>query len=138
MKDLVYDKRDKEDQYFEKTDVRNTFYGVHPLKKYLEEKDYRVAASREYNCLNYAKAYSSLVISRAKEEDPEVFANDPVLSKLDDQELVNKFATNMCFKQRKMAASAFRAATASVRDKYYLKDDIIRLSNDGQKYHPYM
>ena len=86
------------------------------------------------SCLLYAAAYSETMLTRAKAEDPEIFATKG-MSKSEMQMLM---VNNMCIPFKKVQVRAFRDATAKITEKKYLNDDIRRLSNGGDKFHPYL
>ena len=44
----------------------------------------------------------------------------------------------MCLPYTKLSANVFRNTTADINEKRYLKDDIRRLYNGGDKFHPYL
>ena len=85
------------------------------------------------NCLMYATAYTETMLTRAKAEDPEIFATKG-MSKSEMQALMTN---NMCVPYKKVQVRAFRDATAKITEKKYLNDDIRRLANQGDKFHPY-
>ena len=68
------------------------------------------------NCLVYATAYTETMLTRAKAEDPEIFATKG-MSKAEMQALM---VNNMCVSYKKLQARAFRDATAKITEKKYL------------------
>ena len=44
----------------------------------------------------------------------------------------------MCLPYAKLHSKLFRETTAKITEKNYLNDDIRRLYNDGDKFHPYL
>ena len=85
------------------------------------------------NCLIYATAYTETMLTRAKAEDPEVFATKG----MSKQEMQVHMVNNICLPYKKLQNRAFRDTTAKITESNYLKDEVRRLSNGGDKFHPY-
>ena len=81
----------------------------------------------------YATAYTETMLTRAKAEEPEIFA----IKGMSKQEMQVNMVNNMCLPYKKLQNRAFRDTTAKINEKAYLNDDIRRLSNGGDKFHPY-
>ena len=95
---------------------------------------YRATADAESKCIMMATAYTETMLTRAKLEDPEIFA----VKGMSKSEMQTHLVHNMCLPYKKLNASVFRNTTASIKEKRYLQEDIRRLSNGGQKFHPYI
>ena len=92
-------------------------------------------ANRTYkNCLMYAAAYTETMLTRAKAEEPEIFA----LKGMSKSEMQAHMVNNICLPYKKIQARVFRDRTAKINEDTYLKDEIRRLYNGGDKFHPYM
>ena len=74
------------------------------------------------------------MLTRAKLEDPEVFA----MKGMSKAEMQTHLIHNMCLPYKQMHAKVFRDTTAKFTEKNYLNDEIRRLYNDGDKFHPYI
>ena len=74
------------------------------------------------------------MLNRAAVEDPEVFA----VKGVSRQEMHQHLVHNMCLPYKTLHARAFRDQTVKITEKSYLQDEIRRLYNGGDKFHPYM
>lgn len=52
--------------------------------------------------------------------------------------MVAHLTNNMCLQVLKYKNRVFRERTVDLAEDYYLKDSIRRLSNDGDRFHPYI
>jgi hypothetical protein len=82
----------------------------------------------------YATAYSQIVIRRLVAEQPE-FLEENGVSK---NEIITHLTNNMCYPYTKYKSRMFRERTAEIKAEEHLKDDIRRLYNGGDKFHPYL
>ena len=73
------------------------------------------------------------MLTRAKLEEPEFFA----MKNMSKEEMQQIMIHNMCLPYAKYQAKAFRDTTAKINENHYLKDEIRRLYNGGDKFHPY-
>ena len=95
---------------------------------------YKDASDLHKQCITYATAYTETMLTRAQVEEPEVFA----MKGMSKHEMQAHLVHNMCLPYAKLHARAFRDTTAKINEKNYLNDDIRRLSNGGDKFHPYI
>ena len=56
---------------------------------------------------------------------------------MNKEEMKANMIHNMCLPYKKLHARVFRDTTAAINEKNYLDDEIRRLSNGGDKFHPY-
>ena len=107
--------------------------GKSTKEKYLEHPDYRAANRLFESCVTYATAYTETMLTRAKAEEPEIFA----IKGMSKQEMQVHMVNNICLPYKKLQNRAFRDTTAKITESNYLKDEVRRLSNGGDKFHPY-
>ena len=100
---------------------------------YEEDPKFNDAQALYANCTVYALAYTETMLTRAKVEDPEIFA----VKGMSKEEMQTHLVNNMCLPYSKFKAKMFRETTAKIHEKNYLNDEIRRLYNDGDKFHPY-
>ena len=103
-------------------------------ERYQKDPNYSTAHELYKKCNIYALAYTEVMLHRAKAEDPEIFAKKG----MSKSEMQAHMVSNMCLPYQKIQTKMFRERTASIYDEMYLKDNIRRLSNGGDKFHPYM
>ena len=101
--------------------------------EYEDDPKFKDAQDLYANCMVYATAYTETMLTRAKAEDPEVFA----VKGMSKHEMQTHLVNNMCLPYSKFKAKMFRETTARINEKNYLNDDIRRLYNGGDKFHPY-
>ena len=104
------------------------------LDTYNSYKDYKDVSTLHKTCILYATAYTETMLTRAKAEDPDIFA----MKGMSKSEMQTHLAHNMCLPYSKLHSKVFRETTAKIHEKNYLNDDIRRLYNDGDKFHPYL
>lgn len=110
------------------------FVGRSERQDYLDNSDYKEVKGMYDKCLNYAESYTKIMLNRALIEDPEVFAVKGISRKEMHMNLVH----NMCLPYKSLHARAFRDQTVRISEKNYLNDEMRRLSNGGDKFHPYL
>ena len=103
-------------------------------EKYAADKNWKDAHDLYKMCQTYALAYTEVMLARAKAEEPDIFA----IKGMDKGEMQMHLVHNMCLPQAKLNAKLFRERTAALNEEMYLKDDIRRLVNQGDKFHPYL
>ena len=84
-------------------------------------------------CIMYAQSYSLVMLRRLKAEKEDFFEEAGVT----ENEMVAHLTNNMCLPYSKLKSQAYRSATAQIKDKAHIKDEIRRLYNDGDQFHPY-
>ena len=100
---------------------------------YKQYPDYIESSTLHTACITYATAYTETMLTRAVVDDPEIFA----MRGMSKQEMQAHLVNNMCLQYSKLNARVFRDTTAKIDDKNYLNDDIRKLYNGGDKFHPY-
>ena len=85
-------------------------------------------------CTIYAYSYNHVMLKRLEEARPEFFED----VKIDKDELATHMAHNMCLDSNKIFSSIYRKRTADIKEESHLKDSIRRLTNGGDKFHPYL
>lgn len=84
-------------------------------------------------CLIYAQAYNETMLLRLEKERPEFFEENNI----NKSELVAHLNNNMCISYSKYKSKVFRDTTASLIEKKNIQEQIRRLSNGGDRFHPY-
>lgn len=74
------------------------------------------------------------MLKRLEKDKPE-FYEEAGVSK---NELVAHLSNNMCLPYQKFKNQLFRKRTVALKDKEHLNDDIRRLYNGGDRFHPYL
>lgn len=74
------------------------------------------------------------MVRRLAAEQPDFFEENGT-TKLD---LIMHLVNNMCLPVTKYKSKMYRERTAELKSEYHLKDEIRRLSNGGDKFHPYI
>jgi len=96
--------------------------------------EYKAAKQIHTMCQIYAAAYNETMLLRLEKEKPEFFEENNISKK----ELVVHLTNNMCLKENKYHSLAYRNAMVGIKEKQHLNEEIRRLSNDGDRFHPYM
>ena len=84
-------------------------------------------------CLIYATAYNETMLLRLEKERPEFYEENNVNKK----ELVAHLNNNMCIAYSKYKSRVFRDTTVFLKEKENLNEQIRRLNNGGDRFHPY-
>ena len=85
------------------------------------------------DCIVWAAAYTETMLTRVKAEDPEYFA----VKGMNKSEMQAHMIHNYCITYSKFHSLAFRHRDAKMTERNYNKDEIRRLINGGDKFHPY-
>lgn len=85
-------------------------------------------------CMLYATAFNETMLKRLEKEKPEFYEENGI----DKRELVAHLTNNMCLAQTKFKSKVFRDTTAKLKEKEHLQDQIRRLNNGGDRFHPYI
>jgi hypothetical protein len=104
--------------------------------KYNSYKEYKEAKDLKAMCIMYSMAYADTMLTRLEQEQPDYFAEDS--GNKSKPELSVHLANNMCLDITKYHSRVFRDTHAKVTEKHHLDDQIRRLSNGGDKFHPYL
>ena len=84
-------------------------------------------------CTLYAQSYSLVMMKRIKAENENFFEE----AGIPENELIAHLTNNMCLPYTKLKSQAYRSATATLKDRQHIKDEIRKLYNDGDTFHPY-
>ena len=101
---------------------------------YQADPDYRDDFIMYEKCKQYATAYTHILLRRAEVADPEFFA----VKGINKDEMEVEMIQGMCLPQAQVKALSFRNTTAKIFEKRYLNDEIRRLYNGGDRFHPYL
>ncbi len=124
--------RDPNTMYFSHN--RHNLKGAYMGHELGQHKEYARAHAALSECENYAFAYSTAMIEKAKDEDNDLFADRG----MSQDEMVEHLVNSMCLPYRKSHAAQFRETKAKQMEKHYLNDTIRRAFNHGDKFNPYM
>ena len=102
--------------------------------RYASYPDYKVAVTAERDCIVNAQIYAEDMAEKFVEEDRGFFARQGI----DQENFMLQLVSQMCAPKIKLAAKSFKDTTAKINEKNYLNDDIRRLYNGGDKFHPYL
>ena len=96
---------------------------------------YHETAETVYNnCMIYARSYTETMLHRVLEEEPDFFEEKPISK----QEFMAHLQNNLCIGASKYRSFTMKDTSAKVTEQYYLNDKIRRLTNGGDKFHPYL
>ena len=104
------------------------------VEKYNSIPEYKEAENMSKVCYTYANAYAETMIQRLLNEEPDYFDDKPV----GRHEFSLHLQNNICLPVIKYKTAAFQDATAQLSEKAHLTDRIRKLSNGGDKFHPYL
>ena len=95
---------------------------------------YQAAEAAYNNCMLYAGSYSAIMLKRISDEEPD-FLEERGLTKT---EFEAHLQNNLCLGLSKYRAAVLKDTTAKIQEDGYLNDRIRRLTNGGDKFHPYL
>ena len=101
---------------------------------YLSHEDFKIAEKLTTTCNIYAQAYTDTMLMRLEEEEPDFFENKGISRR----EFAVNLALQVCLPYEKYYSKVFRQTTAAIKEKEHLNDTIRRLTNGGDKFHPYL
>ena len=104
------------------------------VEKFNSIPEFKEAENMSKVCYMYANAYAETMITRLLNEEPEYFDDKPV----GRHEFSLHLQNNICLPVIKYKNAAFQDATVQLSEKEHLQDRIRRLSNGGDKFHPYL
>ena len=79
-------------------------------------------------------AYADTLLQRLETEQPDYFKE----SEMSRGEMTAHLVNNICYPVTKAYSRQFRETTANLHEKKHLTDQIRRLNNGGDKFHPYL
>ena len=104
------------------------------LELYEKSEDFKAAKELHNMCMLYATAYNETMLKRMENEKPEFFEENNINKRL----MVAHLTNNMCLPYTKYKSTVFRRTTADLKEKEQLADQIRRLVNGGDRFHPYI
>ena len=108
--------------------------GSSVVEAYDKSQDWQQAKELHTMCTMYATAYNSTMLKRLEKEKPDFFAENNI----EKAEMIVHLTNNMCLPYTKYKSRVFRSTTANLKEGEHLKDQIRRLSNGGDRFHPYL
>jgi hypothetical protein len=100
---------------------------------YDSNEDFKQAKNMHNLCMLYATAYNETMLQRLEKEKPEFYEENNI----NKRELVAHLTNNMCLAYTKYKSKVFRDTTAQLKEKEHLNEQIRRLNNGGDRFHPY-
>ncbi len=104
------------------------------VELYKKDKDYENSMQLHRMCIMYAQAYSDTMLQRLVNEQPDYFEEKGISR----SEFTAHLSNNICLPVSKAHARQFRDTTANIKETQHTTDVIRRLTNGGQKFHPYL
>ena len=101
------------------------------LRKY---PHYKQANTLHDTCIKYATSYALLMLHRVQEEQPDYFEEKGA----DKNEFMAHLINNVCLGEMKYKSAVYKDTIAKVADDGYTTDQIRRLANGGDRFHPYL
>ena len=96
--------------------------------------EFKKAKDAHDMCLFYATAYNEIMVKRLLTEQPDFLETNNLSKGL----LVADLTNNMCLPYTKYRGVVFRDTLSKIKEKAYLTDQIRRLDNGGDRFHPYL
>ena len=108
--------------------------GASRTELYDKDPQWKEAKQLHTMCTMYASAYNETMLKRLEKEKPEFFEENNI----NKQEMIAHLTNNMCLPYTKFKGKVFRDTTARLKEKEHLQEQIRRLSNGGDRFHPYI
>ncbi len=108
--------------------------GASVVEAYDKNEEWSQAKQIHNMCSIYAAAYNSTMLNRLQKEKPEFFEENNI----NKAEMIVHLTNNMCLPYSKYKSRVFRETTAKLKETEHLRDQIRRLSNGGDRFHPYL
>ncbi len=108
--------------------------GASRVELYDKDPKWKEAKELHTMCTMYASAYNETMLKRLEKEKPEFFEENNINKK----EMIAHLTNNMCLPYTKYKGKVFRDTTARLKEQEHLQDQIRRLSNGGDRFHPYI
>ena len=96
--------------------------------------EWKEANAAYRQCQVYATSYSAIMLQRTLAEEPD-FLEERGTTK---EEFLAHISNNLCFGLTKYRNHVFKTTVAGVQEEGYLNDKIRRLTNGGDRFHPYI
>ena len=107
--------------------------GASNKEKMTSYPSYKNATDVYNNCMLYARSYAAAMVQRVVEEEPDFFEEKGTTR----EEFTAHLENNMCLGASKYRAAVVKDTQAKILDDHYTTDQVRRLVNGGQKFHPY-
>ena len=107
--------------------------GASRAEPYNNNAEFQQAKELHNMCMIYATAYNETMLKRLEKEKPEFYEENNISR----GELVAHLTNNMCLTDSKYKSKVFRDTTAQLKEKEHLNDQMRRLVNGGDRFHPY-
>ena len=114
--------------------AENDLKGASKVEAYNKDANFVQAKELNKACSVYAMAYADTLLQRLETEQPEYFKE----SEMSRGELTAHLVNNICYPVTKAYSRQFRETTANMFEKKHLTDQIRRMNNGGDKFHPYL
>ena len=101
------------------------------LDSYPNYKDAKVVADQ---CHVFAKSYALTMVQRVLEEQPDFLEEKQTTF----EEFTAHLQNNLCLGAIKHKSAMFKETSAQIAEDGFLNDKIRRLTNGGDKFHPYL
>ena len=103
------------------------------VEKFSAYPVFKEAEQYARTCNLYANAYVSTILQRLEKEDPSYFADKDFTK----EEIANKVMHNLCLELNQYRNKVFQETLADMMDKQDTRNEMRKLNNGGQKFHPY-
>ena len=113
---------------------KNELRGRSLVDTYKSYNEFNSAEELSKVCAVYSQAYTETMLMRLEEEDPDFFAN----KNISRTEFAVNLAQQICLPYEKYYSKVFRQTTAAIKEKEHINDTMRRLTNGGDKFHPYI
>jgi hypothetical protein len=107
--------------------------GESNMETFKPYKDYQIKEQTMKACMVYARAYVETAMNRLADADPDFLRNNDI----SQRELELQLTNNICQEAQIIRNAAFVKTQADIVERKYVKEDIRRLINGGQRFHPY-
>lgn len=107
--------------------------GYSNKQKFNKYPEFTDAQQLSNTCYIYAQAYTSTMMMRLEKEEPDFFEDKDYTR----GEMSSKIIHNLCIDVNQYRTKKFQESITDMADKQHTTDDIRRLVNGGQKFHPY-
>ena len=114
--------------------THDDFDGASRVEAYDKYPNYQQAKELHNWCMLYAAAYNETMLKRMEKEKPEFFEENNISKR----EMMAHLTNNMCLPYTKYKGRIFRETTAALKDSQHLNEQIRRLNNGGDRFHPYL
>ena len=115
--------------------ISEDYNGAQNVEKIKPYQDYTDIKDAHAHCLLYANSYAQTLLKRVKLDKGDEFFQEAGVSR---NEMATQIVNNICLRISKTKAQVHRQTVAKISQKQSLNDDIRRLYNGGDRFHPYL